>query len=336
MRSVTSNILIIQSAFIGDVILATSLVESVKKKYPNSSIHFLLREGNQALLENNPHVDQIWIWNKKKNKYKNLFILIKELRFFYFEYVFCIQRFFSMGLVVTLLRAKNKVGFHSNPLSLFFSKKIKHKIPHEISRDNFLHEVQRNYQLIDNDIPNAQEIPPRLYLSEVDSLSVKKYLGKDYIVIAPTSVWFTKQWALEKWQELVEILSQKYQVYLIGAGEDFLFCEKVKQGNANIENLCGKLSLLSSAALMKKAARVIVNDSAPLHLASSVNAKTTAIFCSTVTDFGYFPLAKESIVIEQNNLICRPCGLHGHKICPLSHFDCAYKIDVMKVVESIN
>ena len=88
---------------------------------------------------------------------------------------------------------------------------------------------------------------------------------------------------------------------------------------------------------MKKAKRVFVNDSAPLHLASCVNAKTTAIFCSTVPAFGYTPLADDSVVVDVgNSLSCRPCGLHGHKSCPLGHYKCSQDIEVKKVLATIS
>ena len=87
---------------------------------------------------------------------------------------------------------------------------------------------------------------------------------------------------------------------------------------------------------MRDAKRVLVNDSAPLHLASSVNARTTAIFCSTVKDFGYYPLSDDSTVIEASeNLPCKPCGLHGKKECPLGHFKCSDSIDINSIIETI-
>ena len=87
---------------------------------------------------------------------------------------------------------------------------------------------------------------------------------------------------------------------------------------------------------MRNALRVIVNDSAPLHLASSVNAKTTAIFCSTSPEFGYTPLADNAQTISlHHKLDCIPCGLHGHKSCPKEHFKCAMDIDVKQVTDTI-
>ena len=70
-----------------------------------------------------------------------------------------------------------------------------------------------------------------------------------------------------------------------------------------------------------------VNDSAPMHFASAVNAPTAAIYCSTVPSFGFGPLSTKAVVIEiQEPLACRPCGIHGHAACPEGHFNCALHI----------
>jgi heptosyltransferase-2 len=104
-----------------------------------------------------------------------------------------------------------------------------------------------------------------------------------------------------------------------------------------VTNLAGKLSLLASAALMQKAIMNYVNDSAPMHLASALNAPTCAIYCSTVPAFGFGPLAEKSYVVEINYpLHCRPCGLHGYRACPERHFKCAYDIEVNPLVEVLS
>ena len=55
-----------------------------------------------------------------------------------------------------------------------------------------------------------------------------------------------------------------------------------------------------------------VNDSAPLHIASAMDAPVTAVFCSTVPAFGFGPLRANGRIVETTeNLDCRPCGLHG-------------------------
>ena len=94
-------------------------------------------------------------------------------------------------------------------------------------------------------------------------------------------------------------------------------------------NLSGLLSFLESAALMETAKMNYVNDSAPLHIASAMNAPVTTYFCSTVPSFGFGPLSDNKTIVEvKEKLDCRPCGLHGKKECPEKHFNCGFKIEV--------
>ena len=161
------------------------------------------------------------------------------------------------------------------------------------------------------------------------------YKTSAYVCIAPTSLWFTKQFPVERWIELIKILPDDYSVYLLGAKNDDAICQQIirEAGRTNTMSLCGKLTLLESAALMRDAQMNYVNDSAPLHLACAVNAPVTAVFCSTVPEFGFGPRTPNSKVIQiEEKLPCRPCGLHGHKICPKKHFKCAYSISLEKMI----
>ena len=120
-------------------------------------------------------------------------------------------------------------------------------------------------------------------------------------------------------------------IYLLGGPDDIEQCEEIKQSakNRTVVNLCDKLSFLESAALMQTAKMNHVNDSAPLHIASAMNAPVTAYFCSTVPAFGFGPLGKNARIVEvKEKLSCRPCGLHGKKECPEGHFNCGFKIEV--------
>ena len=125
-------------------------------------------------------------------------------------------------------------------------------------------------------------------------------------------------------------LNSGNHIYLLGAVEDLKLCEHIKNQstNKNIVILAGRLSLLQSSALIKNASMNYVNDSAPLHLASAVNAPVTAFFCSTIPAFGFGPLSDNSKIIEVKNLACKPCGLHGFKACPKGHFKCGEMIEL--------
>ncbi len=320
--------LIIQTAFIGDVILATPIIEKLHKFYPDSQIDFLLRKGNENLLRNHPYISNLLIWDKKNEKNKNLFRIIKLIRSKKYDYVINLQRFASTGIITAFSGSKIKVGFSKNPFSFLFTRKIKHEI------GNGKHEIERNIELI-SEITDDSIFKPKLYPTEEDFQIVSQYKMRPYICMAPTSVWFTKQFPENKWVDLINKIETKYHIYLIGGPNDAGACDEIiaKSNISNITNLCGELSFLQTSALMTNAIMNYVNDSAPMHMASAMNAQTTAIFCSTVPDFGFGPLSDQAIIIEtKEKLECRPCGLHGFKKCPEGHFKCANTINIENIL----
>jgi ADP-heptose:LPS heptosyltransferase len=323
--------LIVQTAFIGDVILATSLVEKLHFHFPEATIDFLLRKGNEGLLKNHPHLNDVLIWDKKNGKYSDLRRLLRVVRQRRYDKVINLQRFGATGLLTALSGAAETVGFGKNPFSRFFTHRVEHRIAPDI------HEIDRNTALI-GWFTNRTSFKPVLYPSAEDFDRVKPHQTNPYICVAPTSVWFTKQYPEEKWIDFLRQIPEHLTVYLLGAPSDSVATERIRQrvDSQRIVILSGKLSLLESAALMKGALMNYVNDSAPLHLASAVNAPTTAIFCSTIPQFGFGPLADDSRVVEIEEILdCRPCGLHGRKKCPLGHFQCAYGIRTEQLMERI-
>ena len=327
------KILIIQTAFIGDVILATGAAESIHAYDSTIQIDFLLRKGNQTLLKNHPFIHEVLIWDKSENKIANLFKLIRRIRLSKYDHVINLHRFASSGLITALSGAGNTIGFKKNPLSVFFTRSY----PHQIGRKGeiFQHETDRNYSLL-KEIIGADKKLPRLYPSSQDVEKITSYQQVSYICMAPSSVWFTKQWPEAKWIELINLIPDNIKIYLLGAPSDKVLCEGIVQRakRANINSLCGELSFLESAALMQKAIMNYVNDSAPMHMASSMNAPVTAIYCSTIPEFGFGPLSDQSHIVEvQEDLACRPCGLHGYKDCPKGHFKCANLIDPKTILE---
>ena len=317
------RILIIQTAFIGDVILSTPVIEKLNHKYPKAQIDFLLRKGNESLFQHDHRIHRLLIWDKQKGRYKSLFRLIKTVRANRYQLVINLHRFASTGLITWLSGADLKVGFDKNPFSFSYDIKEKHRIKPGI------HEVDRNLSLIEA-LTDDSRICPSLILGR-EPEKVRSLKRESYIVMAPASVWFTKQLPEEKWIELIEKVSSGHNVYLIGAKGDYDLCERIRSAcqSKRIQNLCGQFSILESAMLMKDAVMNYVNDSAPLHLASAVNAPVTVFYCSTVPDFGFGPLSEESRIIQiDQKLTCRPCGLHGKRTCPQGHFKCGYEIDL--------
>lgn len=319
------QILVIQTAFIGDVILATSLLETLHLGLPDAEIDIVVRRGNEALFAEHPFLRNVLIWDKKGGKYKSLFRLLQRIRRQRYDHVINLQRYGATGLLTAFSGAGHTVGFDKNPLSFLFSGRHPHHF------EEGVHETDRNYLLTDG-ITDAPLQKPKLYPRENDYRSVSHLQQTPYYCIAPTSVWFTKQFPPEQWSRLIDLLPAQYPVYLLGGPADKAIAEKLAGSRRNVMNLCGQLSFLQSAALMEGALMNYVNDSAPMHMCSAVNAPVCAVYCSTVPGFGYGPLSDRSFVIQSHEALpCRPCGVHGHKACPQGHFRCATGIDVNRM-----
>ncbi len=313
--------LVIQTAFLGDAVLATALLEKLIAFYPDAAVDLVVRKGNEGLFIGHPFLNRLHVWNKGKGKTRDLFRLIANLRETEYDHIINCQRFLSTGLMTALARGKEKVGYDKNPLSFLFTRKVKHVI------GDGRHEVDRLNALIEHLTDNTRPLPG-LYPTPEAYDAAKPFMFGNYDCIAPASVWFTKQWPEQKWIELIKALPGEQRVLLIGAPGDIALCEHIAKAAGRGEVLAGKLSLLGTAALMQGATMNYVNDSAPLHIASAMNAPVTAVFCSTVPAFGFGPLHENGRVLETSvKLDCRPCGLHGHRACPKGHFNCAMGID---------
>jgi heptosyltransferase-2 len=332
INSISVNkVLIIQTAFIGDVILSTAVGHKLAIKYPNAKIHYVVRKGNESLVEELSFVDHVWVWDKKKKKTKNLFEILKKIRTEKYDYVINLQRFMSSGILTSFSKGRNKIGFKKNPLSFLFDKTFEHAI------GNGKHEVERNQLLIEG-LTDDKASRPVLEIPENLPEITDEFIKDAFICIAPASVWFTKQFPYSKWIEFIDKLPKTLKIVMLGAPADSKIALKISEEckNHKIIDLCGKVSLIASAAIMKKAVMNYVNDSAPLHLASAVNAPVRAVFCSTVPEFGFGPLSDNSKIVQvSEKLACRPCGLHGKKECPIGTFECALKINTGKMANEL-
>jgi ADP-heptose:LPS heptosyltransferase len=322
--------LIIQTAFLGDVILATPILEKLKKHYPEAEFYFLCKKGNESLLKGHPFLKKVWLFDKSDGKLNALVHLTREIRKEKFYAVINLHRFASSGMITAFSGAELKIGFDKNPFSFFFDEVIKHRFVEGH------HEVHRNLELVKNLTDDTFQAPV-LYPTIDDEQKIIQVLSKNqisigqYYCIAPSSVWFTKQLPEKKWIELLDNQLRNLPVFILGAQGDSPLAERLKKEShhTQLHTLCGDLSLLQSAALMKKAKMNFVNDSGPMHLASALNATVTAFFCSTVPAFGFYPLSEEAIIIEtKEELDCRPCGLHGFNSCPKGHFRCGETISL--------
>lgn len=331
------KILVIQTAYIGDVVISTALVRELKKIFPDSKIDLITTPISSILFTYCPYVNQVLEFDKKKNKFKNFLKLLKRIKKNKYDLAISIQTSFTSALLMLFGKIKKRIGFSVQKFltdSVPYYEKAKN---HRRKRILSLLKVFRKSQKFENHT--------ELFFSKQEREKANQLLNSDnyndstkFIGFAPGSVRITKKWPESYFVSLVKFVKEKniVPVFIGGKGERAL-CERIikKSGNKKCLDLTGKLNLLESTAIIEKLDLVIVNDSAPLHISNAVNTTVFAFFGPTVKDYGFFPFGENDKVFEKD-LACRPCSLHGNKKCPLGHHNCLKLIKPESVVESLN
>jgi heptosyltransferase-2 len=333
-----SKILIIQTAFLGDVILCTPLIKATRKLFPDSFISFLLIPETKNILENNPHLNEVIVYDKKGQEkgLKSFFKVVEEIRKRDFDLALIPHRYLRNALLAYLAKIPQRIGFDKSTGSFLFTQKVTYQ-------SNW-HEVDRNLSLLGDFNCNLQDKTPELFPGSEDFSCASKLFQdsgireNDKIVgIAAGSMWATKRWLPERFAEVSDLLIKEAgaKVIFLGSKEDEKLCSEIASlMEEKPAVLAGKTTILQSAAIMSMCKVILSNDSAPVHIASAMKKPVVAIFGSTIPEFGFAPYGKGNIIIEKK-MECRPCGIHGKNKCPQKHFKCMNEITTREVFEAL-
>jgi heptosyltransferase-2 len=315
--------LVIQTSYLGDVILTTPLIAELAQRGP---VDVLVTPVGAAALANNPDIRTTIRYDKRSTYGSALgtWQTIKELRTRRpYQVAYLAQGSFRSGVLAMLTGAKERVGFASSTGRALYTTQL----PYRPER----HHAERIWSLAMSDCadpPTRGQIRPRLYPSDEDRRIVDTLLrqsgsgSEPFVALAPGSAWGTKRWPY--YAELATRLSDDYRVAIIGSKADLTVAAAITEAlpAGSVINAVGVLPLLASAELIGRAQAIVTNDSAPQHLASAMGTPTLTIFGPTVPEFGFGPLAERSAVAGHDSLSCRPCDRHGPQRCPLGHWRC--------------
>ena len=327
-----NKILIIQTAFPGDVVLTTPLIRAAKENFQDAELCFLLIPDTQDLLKNNPFVKEVIVYEKKGKGGPGFWKTLRRVKELEFDLALIPHRSFRSALLAKLAGCKRRVGFNASAGRIFLTNQVIYRLDK--------HEIERNLSLLSFFGIEQRPSLPELFPGPQEFSGVEKLLSKngasfsdELVCIAPGSVWATKRWLPEGFARVAEKLIQeeKIKVILIGSAGDKISADSIA-GMMKIKpvNACGEFSLLESAALISKARLVLSNDSAPTHMAVAMRTPVVTIFGSTVPEFGFYPYGEGNGII-QKQLYCRPCGIHGRNRCPEKHFRCMKEISAEEV-----
>ncbi|HEX9935395.1 MAG TPA: glycosyltransferase family 9 protein [bacterium] len=332
------NILIVQTAFAGDAVLTEPLVTAVMALYPRACVDVLLTPETAVLFKNHPAVRTVLAYDKQRSE-KGAAAFLKwccRLRQSRYDLALVPHRSIRSALLVFLAGVPRRVGFHRSAGWFLFTDVVQYS--------RRVHEVERNLDLIRRLGWRGCAPNPTLHPGSEEKSAVRRLLreqrirpGQPLLAMAPGSVWPTKRWPAHRFGDVARTLYQRngIRTVLIGGPADLGLAEVVRtRAGKAVADATGRFSLLESAEAIRRFGRLLANDSAPLHLASAVGAKTAAVFGPTVTAFGFGPFGGGHAVI-QHRLECRPCAIHGGRKCPRGHFQCMLGITADEVAGTV-
>ena len=331
------RILVIQTAFVGDLVLSTPLFEAARTRLGADRVGAVVRPETANLLRNNPHIDDIVIYDKKGGQKGPLALLrlARGLRGAAFDTALIPHRSFRSALLGFLAGVPVRVGFDRSAGKLLLTDRVPYRSTPE---------VERNLSLLGSRGVDTAGMHPALYPDDEDRNRVDTLMresavapSEDICGVSPGSVWATKRWLPGRYAELIRRLAEEfgYRSVLFGGSDDRSLCAEIAaESGVDPLNAAGQLTLLQSAALAARCSALVSNDTGMGHVAAAMNIPVVAVFGPTVPAFGFVPHGQGHQVVE-TSLDCRPCSPHGGDRCPIGSHDCMRGITVERVIEAV-
>lgn len=337
------KILVVQTSFLGDVVLTTPLLSAIRRHFPSAHLAVLCTPQAKALLEGNPDIQEVLIDDKRGDGkgWFGLWRLAREIRDRGFTIALSPHKSFRSALLLFLAAIPKRVGFRQSAGWFFYHLRV--------HRDPTRHDVERVLSLLQPLRMAARDGQSELRVfadagarANVERLFRSLDVVGDRMVfgINPGSVWATKRWTAEGYAQLIVRLKEKYrcEILVFGGPEDTEVVERIRwlSGGLGV-SLAGKIDLRELVCAIERCDVFITNDSGPMHIAVARGVPVVAVFCATTRSLGFYPYSSRAVVVEKN-LPCRPCSSHGGRRCPLGTEDCMRLIgaeDVLRAVERL-
>ncbi len=329
-KSKINKILVIKPAAIGDVLLATPVVENLRNNFPGAEINFLTQKFCKEALTGNPFISRILTYDLR---YDGGWFIIKNIRKQKYDLIIDLFGNPRTALITFLSGAKYKVGYKFRQRAYAYNIKLD-------SRGGEVHNMEFNLDSLRALGLEVKPYLPKFYINNIHKEFAEKFFndnglsGLPVIGINPSGSWPTKVWHLDKFAELINKLGSGYKFLIIWGYEDeFKQAQKLKDKTGDNVVLMPETDIKYMGALLKKCGVFLTNDTGPMHIASALGVNTTAIFGPTNSEL-QGPLNNNSVIIKNEELTCLGCNLTKLEDCPNQH-KCMAELEVGYVLEKL-
>ena len=325
------RLLLVQTAFLGDIVLTTPLIAALRRHLPHAELAMLVTPAAVPLVAAHPGLDRVLVDDKRGTGrgVRGLVDLVRRLRAARFDVAIAAHKSVRTALALRAAGIPRRIGFATAPAAALYTDRV--------PRPAAAHDRDRLLGLLAPlGLPPAAGDDVRPWIAvdpatreRADVLLAPCRDGRPLAVVAPGSAWRTKRWPTSAFGALVRALdADGYRCVVVGGPGELALTAAVQTAAGGVGvDLGGRTDLPLLAAVLARAAVAVTNDSAPMHVASAVDVPQVAIFCATVPAQGYGPVGRRALVVERD-LACRPCGRHGGARCPRGTDDCRRLVTV--------
>ncbi len=330
MSGPPARALVIQTAFLGDVVLTTALLSALAERH--GPVDVVTTAAAAPLLETHPAVARVIPYDKhgRDRGAGGVRRMARGLARASYKVAYLPHRSLRSAVLARLAGVPRRVGFRGGWSFLYTD-----------TRSRPASGPERDRLLALADAPPGS-FAPRLYPSDEDKAAVEAFLraaglSGEFIALAPGSIWGSKRWPY--YADLATHLAPGAAIVAVGGPEDGALgdaiVKAVGRSGGRAVSAAGALSLRQSVALIGRARLLVANDSAPVHFASAMGTPVVALFGPTIPEFGFGPLGPTDVALGVAGLPCRPCSSHGPRRCPLGHHRCMKDLSVETVLNEI-
>ncbi|MCS7083714.1 MAG: glycosyltransferase family 9 protein [Aquificaceae bacterium] len=298
--------LVVQSAYLGDVVLATSLLNSLWQSKKFEKVAILARPFATELLRGLPY--EVIPFNKTLRETFRLISTLKR-----FDAIISPHRSMRTSLMLFFSGVKKRAGFARAELPFLYPIRVEHLWQE--------HEIERNLRLAKSLFPWLKLAPTTLFVSQEEKSIVRKKfnLPEKYVVFAPQSQFELKEW--KRWQELAKLIELPSVV--VGKREEPI------EGAINLQ---GQTTIREFLAIISMSSAVISCDSSAVHVANALKVPALCIYTSTGPEYGFYPLYGRYL---KPSLSCSPCSPNP-KRCKTKTYECLRAIEPKLVARELS
>jgi len=327
------KILVRATNWVGDLVMTTPALASIRKSFPDSRISVLVRPPLEGLLAGNPAVDDVILYDKKKYKGPvGIARLARELRKKRFDRAILLQNAFEAALIAFLADIPVRMGYATDGRRLLLTHAV--SVSAETRKK---HQVHYYLDMLKSLGMKTAGDTPRLFPDKAEKAEAARLLkshgidrGGLIVGVNPGAQYgVAKKWYPERYGEVADRLIESHgaSIIIFGGPGDVSVAAAVQASMAGEAlNLAGMTTLGGLMALVGMCGLFITNDTGAMHVASALGVPTLAVFGST-DPVATGPSGSRTRVVR-NPVYCSPCL---KRKCPLKHYKCLESVSVEDV-----